>query len=226
MISVLANLWISFLAGLFAPLGAVCVLPLYPGFLAFLAKQVEGKENQKKTIILLGLFVILGVLISSFILGLVFVTIFKTSLTSVIGIVSPIAFGILGIISILMIFNIDFSRIFPHIKTPEAKNPFLNSLLFGAFFSLIIIPCNPASITVLFAISSSTTSFLTNLLNFILFGIGMGIPLFLISIISGTAGKKFIHFLTNNKRWINLIAGIIMLIISVYYIFFVFHILG
>ena len=37
---------ISFLAGLFAPLGAVCVLPLYPGFLAWLANQAgEGDEQ-------------------------------------------------------------------------------------------------------------------------------------------------------------------------------------
>ena len=51
MVSDLANLWISFLAGLFAPLGAVCVLPLYPGFLSYLASQVTDKENKKQIII-------------------------------------------------------------------------------------------------------------------------------------------------------------------------------
>lgn len=224
MVSVLVNIWISFLAGLFAPIGAVCVLPLYPGFLAFLARQATGKENQKKTIMLLGLFVTLGVLLALFLFGLIFVAIFQSSLTSIIGIVSPIAFGLLAIVSIMLIFNFDFAKIFPAVKTPEAKNPFLNSILFGAFFSLIIIPCNPASLTILFAISTSTTSFLANFLNFIVFGIGMGIPLFALSIISGAAGKKFVHFLTRNKRWINLIAGIIMLTISTYYLFFVFRV--
>ena len=39
-----SNLYISYLAGLFAPLGAVCVLPLYPAFISFLSKKSEGKE--------------------------------------------------------------------------------------------------------------------------------------------------------------------------------------
>jgi|TARA_Y100000310_G_C20598816_1_gene771917 hypothetical protein len=52
----LLNIWISFLAGLFAPLGAVCVLPLYPGFLAyllvvagyFIRKRVRKRLLKKK----------------------------------------------------------------------------------------------------------------------------------------------------------------------------------
>ena len=47
MINFLSNLWISFLAGLFAPIGAVCVLPLYPGFLSYLAGQVSQVENDE-----------------------------------------------------------------------------------------------------------------------------------------------------------------------------------
>ena len=226
MIGVFANFWISFLAGLFAPLGAVCVLPLYPGFLAFLSNQVKGKEGQKKTIIFLGLFVTLGVLISLFIFGLIFVVLLQASLTNAIGVISPIAFGLLGIVSIFMIFNFDIGRFIPKIKTPESKNPYLNSLLFGAFFGLIILPCNPASITILFAISTSTTTFIANLFNFILFGIGMGIPLLAISILSIAAGKTIIGFLTRNARKINLITGIIMLAISLYYLISVFRIFG
>jgi len=226
MIGVFANLWISFLAGLFAPLGAVCVLPLYPGFLAFLSNQIKGKESQRKTIIFLGLLVTLGVITSMFLFGLIFVALFQESLTKIIGIISPIAFGLLAIVSIMMIFNFNFSKIIPKIKTPEAKNPYLNSLLFGGFFGLIILPCNPAAVTVLFAISSSTIGFLTNLLNFVLFGIGMGVPLFLISVLSLAAGKNIIKWLTKHTRLINILTGLIMLGISIYYLFFVFKIFG
>jgi cytochrome c-type biogenesis protein len=225
MINIFINLWISFLAGLFAPIAAVCVLPLYPAFLSYLASQLS-EEDKKKKIITLGLIVTSGVITSMFLFGLVFTKFLQTSLTKAIGIVSPIAFGILALISILLIFNIDFSKIFPKINTPLLKNPYYSSFIFGFFFGVIVLPCNPASLVVLFAISTSTLGFVTNLLNFIVFGIGMALPLLLFSIISAAKSQIIINFLTKNKKIINLIAGIIMLIISLYYLFFVFRLLG
>jgi len=102
-------LWLSFLAGLFAPIGAVCVLPLYPGFLSYLAGQVSQVESDetanKKKIIMFGVIITLGVIISMFLFGLIFTFFLQESLTKAIGVISPIAFGILGIISLLLIFN-------------------------------------------------------------------------------------------------------------------------
>ena len=225
MVSVFVNFWIAFLAGLFAPLAAVCVLPLYPAFLAYLSNQFSGRES-KKTFILLGLIVTLGVISSLFLVGLIFTKFLQASLTNAIGIISPIAFGILAVVSLFLIFNFDFSKLFPQIRTPVAKNPLFSSFVFGFFFGAIVLPCNPASLIVLFAISTSTIDFVANLFNFIFFGIGMAIPLLVFSIISAQWSQSVIGFLTRNKRIINLIAGVIMLGISLYYLIFVFKIFG
>lgn len=221
----LVNISLAFLAGIFAPIAAVCVIPLYPGFLSFLSNQLSGKDS-KKTIIYLGLTVTFGVILSMFIFGLIFVKIFQTSLTNAIGIISPIAFAILGLISLFLIFNFDFGKLFPKISSPLTKNPFLSALIFGLFFGAIVLPCNPASLIVLFALSTSTTSAFLNLLTFIFFGLGMATPLLLFSIISAQWNEKVIGYLVRNKRNINLIAGLIMLTISLYYLIFVFRILG
>ena len=225
MVSIFVNFWISFLAGLFAPLAAVCVLPLYPAFLAYLSNQVSEKES-KKTIMLLGLIVAFGVIFSMFLFGLIFTKFLQASLTNAIGIISPIAFGILAVVSLFLIFDFDFGRFFPKIKAPITKNPFLSSFIFGFFFGAIVLPCNPASLIVLFAISTSTVDFFTNLLNFVFFGVGMSLPLLLFAFISAQWSKTVIGFLTKNKRAINLIAGLIMLGISLYYLIFVFRIFG
>lgn len=225
MVNALLNVWLSFIAGLFAPIAAVCVLPLYPGFLAYLANQLSRKEK-KSTFIILGLVVTSGVIASMLIFGLIFTTILKASLTNAIGIISPIAFGILAIVSILMIFNVDLGKFFPQVHAPVKKNPFVSSFIFGFFFGAIVLPCNPASLVVLFALSTTTMDFLLNLINFFVFGIGMATPLLLFAIISSTKSKTVIDFLTKNKRRINLIAGIIMLGISLYYLIFVFRIIG
>ncbi len=225
MAAALINLWISFTAGLFAPIAAVCVLPLYPGFLAYLANQLSGKES-KKSIIYLGLITTLGVIISMMIFGFIFTFLLQESLTKAIGIVSPIAFGILAIVSLLLIFNFDIGQFFPQIHAPVTKKPFLSSFVFGFFFGAIVLPCNPAALIVLFALSTSTVSFVLNFLNFLMFGLGMGTPLLIFAIISSAKSTAVISFLTAKKRMINLIAGLIMLGISVYYLTFVFKIFG
>src|SRR3989344_1341305 len=233
MVSMLINFWLAFLAGLFAPLGAVCVLPLYPGFLAYLAgqlskdksatKQSQPQDN-KKQIIFFGLVVTSGVIISMLIIGLIFSTILKASLTKAIGIISPIAFGILAVVSVLLIFNFDVGRFMPKFHAPVLNNPLLSAFIFGLFFGVIVLPCNPASLAVLFAVSTSVTSFFTNFIHFLLFGIGMALPLLILAVVSASWSKIVIGFLTKYKKWINVAAGVIMLLISLYYLIFVFKI--
>lgn len=234
MVSALLNFWLSFLAGLSAPIFAVCVLPLYPGFLSLLASRASqtsssnssSSEPSKISIIKLGFVVTFGVIISMFIFGLVFTFILQESLTRAIGIISPIAFGLLALISIFMIFNFDIGKLFPRFNAPIKKSPLLSAFIFGLFFGAIVLPCNPASLVVLFAITTSTTSFVNNLINFLLFGVGMGMPLLVFSFISAQKSTLVIGWLSSHKRSINLIAGLIMLGISIYYLFFVFRVLG
>jgi len=64
------------------------------------------------------------------------------------------------------------------------------------------------------------------LFNFILFGVGMAIPLLLFSIISSGKSSRIIGWLVIHKRSINVITGVIMLVISLYYLLYVFRILG
>jgi len=223
--SLIADVLSSFVLGLLTPLTAVCVLPLYSGFLAFLANKIDPEDkNAKKSYAMFGLLITLGVIIFMLLLGLIFTTILQKSLTSVIGIISPIAFGILGIISILLIFDVDFSAFLPKIKTKQAKNPVLNALLYGFFFGAIVIPCNPGFISAFLARALLFGDFFGSMLNFLAFGFGLGFPLLLFSLVSVKWSQKIISYLTLRKRKINLIAGIVMLGIAIYYLVFVFNV--
>jgi cytochrome c-type biogenesis protein len=55
---VFANLAASYLLGLATPLTAVCVLPLYPGFIAFLSNRRQ--EGDQRSPLLLGLAAVAG----------------------------------------------------------------------------------------------------------------------------------------------------------------------
>ncbi|MDD1728098.1 MAG: hypothetical protein LUQ50_03385 [Methanospirillum sp.] len=213
--------WIlSYLAGLYTPLGAMCVLPLYPGYLAFLA----GRTAHEKRIstLLLGGAVTAGVIGAMLAFGVVFVSILQVSTSLVIGYLGPVVYLLLAIMSVGMILGVDIGRIFPTIQTPEAKTPWITACLFGAFFGLVALPCNPASIIMLFALSTTTADFLANFINFVIFGIGMATPLLVLSAFSIDANRRVVSFLARYHGIINRGAGVLMLIVALYYLIFVF----
>jgi len=216
----------AFLLGLLTPLTAACVLPLYPGFLAYLSNQVSRSEEDQ-SFLRFGAVIVSGVIIFMFLLGLVFTTILHVSLTTVIGSVSPLAFAILLVISLLLIFDVDMGRYLPKAKMPTRfENPWLRAFSFGFFFGAIVMPCNPAFIAVLFTRTLSTTGFIENILKFLSFGLGMGAPLLAFSLVSTAKSTTVIAYLAEHRRGINLVAGLIMLVVSAYYLIFVFKVLG
>jgi len=214
----------AFILGLLTPLGAACVLPLYPGFLSYISHQFTGDENPI-IYALTGLLAALGVLIFMAAIGLVFTFLLQQSLTGIIQVASPIAFFILGIISILLLLDIDLAGMLPTANTPTSDNPLVNALLFGLFFGAIVIPCNPGFIAVLFTQAATVTDTLVNMVSFLAFGLGMGTPLIVFSLASAQWSKQVISFTTTHKTTINRTAGAIMLIISLYYLTCIFSIL-
>ena len=226
--------WEAFLLGLATPLGAVCILPIYPGFLVYLSNRVSGEHAGRKTIFLLGLIITFGVILFMFLAGLLFTTLLEISLTSIVQIVSPIAFGILLLISLILIVtgvislvsnvSIDLWNFLPKGRVPVARNPWVTAFLYGFFFGAIVIPCNPGFIAILFARAVSTVDFVQNVFRFLFFGVGVGAPLLILAGISSAATDAIMNFLAKQGKWVNLIAGLIMLSISLYYLIFVFRI--
>lgn len=225
-INFLLDVSIPFVLGLLTPLGAVCVLPLYPAFVASLSNQLSRKEPDKKIIALFGLIMTSGVIGFMFLMGLLFTTILQVSLTKVIGILSPIAFGILIVISTLLLLNIDVGKLLPRIRVPSVKNPLTKGFINGFFFGAIVIPCNPLFIATMFARTLLSANVVGNILKFLFFGIGLAFPLLAFALISTAASQAIVEFLTKYRRVVNLAAGAIMLPISIYYLVFVFKIFG
>jgi cytochrome c-type biogenesis protein len=223
--ALLADLAESFVLGVLTPLGAVCVLPLYPGFIAYLSNRVAGEAASRRTILLLALYVSAGAIAFMLLLGLLFTTVLQVSLTRVIGIVSPIAFGFLLVISLFLLFNVDVGKFLPKGKIPVARSPWAAALLYGFFFGAIVVPCNPLFIAVLFTRSVSVAAFGANVLRFLAFGLGIAAPLLGLALLSTAASGTVIGFLARHRSLINRIAGGIMLGISIYYLFFVFRVL-
>lgn len=216
---VVADLAWSFVLGLLTPITAVCVLPLYPGFLAYLANQT-GDDGLGTY----GLLTAAGVVLFMLTIGLLFTTILQVSLTTVVETVSPIAFLLLAAVSIMLILDIDLTTVLPHLEAPRFQNPRLNALAFGFFFGAIVIPCNPGFIAAFFARSLLLSSPLLNAGNVLMFGLGIAAPLLFLATIPQEQARHLTTVLTRHKTWINRGAGTVMLAVALYYLIFVFHV--
>jgi cytochrome c-type biogenesis protein len=220
--SLLSAIVTSFTLGLATPLSAVCVIPLYPGFLVFLSNQ----DDQGRSIAGLGILVALGVVTFMAAVGLVFTTILETSLTAVIGLLSPPAFVLLGAFGVVLLADLHPQARLPTVEPPQTRHPALSAFAYGAFFGAIVLPCNPGFISVFFARAFLFADPVASLANFTAFGLGMGAPLLGLAIASEPWRERVLGFLTERRRGINVVTGVVLVAVSLYYLLFVFDLVG
>lgn len=218
-----AQLGASFALGLATPLTAVCVLPLYPSFLAYLSNQ---SEEARLPISYLGVLVAAGVLAFMLALGLVFTTLLESSLTTVVGVVSPVAFGLLAVGSLLLLADVEFTHLIPTMDPPQASHPVAAAFGYGFFFGAIVVPCNPGFIAVFFARAFLFSDPIGSLLHFLAFGGGIAAPLVALAIVSTRWQRRVLAALTGHRSLVNRVTGAVMLTVSVYYLVFVFGVVS
>lgn len=212
----------SFTLGLATPLSAVCVIPLYPAFLAFLSNQDEDAPS----IAVLGGLVALGVIVFMAGIGVLFTTLLETSLTAVVELVSPPAFGLLAVLGVVLVADLHPQARLPAVEPPQTRFPSLSALAYGAFFGAIVLPCNPGFISVFFARAFLFTDPVSSVANFGAFGVGMASPLLGFAVVSEPWRDRVLGVLTTHRRAINVITGSVLLAIALYYLLFVFELAG
>jgi cytochrome c biogenesis protein CcdA len=134
----------------------------------------------------------------------------------------PAAFIILFFFSLLLIFDSKFGNISVPNPVPRLDNPFAAAFFLGLTFGIIILPCNAAAVIVLLALAATATGLFEGLGAFLLFGLGITLPLLVLAGLSQVASRPVLGFLTRHQRGIRLISGIIMLMISVWYLTLLF----
>jgi cytochrome c-type biogenesis protein len=211
----------SFSLGLATPLTAVCVIPLYPGFLAYLSNQGEGRS-----VAALAGLVALGVLAFMTALGLVFTTLLSQSLTVVTQVVSPVAFALLAALSLVLLSGRSFGGLVPAVEPPTSSHPSLSAFGYGAFFGAIVLPCNPGFIAVFFARSFLFTDPVASMANFLAFGVGLATPLLLFAVVADSYRTRVLGLLTRHEGLVNRATGAVMLAVSLYYLVVVFEVFG
>jgi len=207
------TIFTSFTLGLLATTSP-CVLPLYPGYLAYLSGGMQNKLSQRGRYFL-GVFVLAGVLVMMLLLGLL-IALLSVSVGEALSIIIPIADSIIILFGVLMVFNINPFKGLPRLQVPALSHPYVNAFTYGLLYGPIALPCSGPLVVGIFAISLTVGEALSKLGIFFWFGLGFGVPLLVLSLLSGAWQHQITRLFARHARVINLIGGLILIFIGVY----------
>jgi cytochrome c-type biogenesis protein len=210
---IIDNILTSLSLGLLAT-ASPCVLPLYPGFLAYLSGGQKSLAYRKGRYFL-GLLVLAGVLTMMLALGLL-IALLSVSIGRMLAYVIPFSDLVILAFGVLLLLNVNlFSRL-PQIQVPLLANPYINAYLYGLLYGPIALPCSGALVVSIFALSLTVGEALTKLAIFLWFGLGFGLPLLALSFLSGAAQRWITRQFARHTRLINLASGLLLVAVAVY----------
>ena len=205
----------AFLGGLISFL-APCVLPIIPGFLAYLAGASSTDTGSKrKEIFINSIFFVLGFSIVFALLGVLLNTLLEgiaydvQTWLSRIGGVMIIFFG-LYLVGLIKIPFLEREYKFG-VKT-QFKSRYVTSFLFGLAFAAGWTPCVGPALGVILGLSATEPGSAFILL--LTYALGLGIPFLIVGAFTGQA-TEFINRHAVGLKYLNIVFGIILLALGV-----------
>jgi cytochrome c-type biogenesis protein len=190
-----------------------CILPLYPGFLAYLSGGQNA--NLRRGRYALGAFVLAGVLTMMLVLGLI-IALLSISIGSALAVVVPLADLLIIGLGMLLLLDRNPFKALPQIRVPLLRHPLVNAFVYGLLYGPIALPCSGPLVVGIFALSLTAGEAVSKLSTFLWFGLGFGLSLLALSFLS-VAGQRWItRLLARRARLINLIGGTLLMGIGLY----------
>ena len=188
-----------------------CILPLYPGFLAYLSGQDEiGKHKY-----FLGLFVLAGVLTMMLALGGI-IALLAIPVGSVLVYLLPLADLLIFLLGILLLLNRNPFKTLPQIQIPALRHPFMNAYVYGLLYGPIALPCSGPMVVSIFALSFTVGEAFNQLWAFLWFGLGLGVPLLILSFLSAGLQRQLTILFAHHSRIVNFIGGLLLVGVAIY----------
>jgi cytochrome c-type biogenesis protein len=192
-----------------------CVLPLYPGFLAYLSGGQAALEKRRFGRYWLGFFVLAGVLTMMLALGLI-IALLSVSIGRALSVVIPLADVLIIGLGVLLLLGRNPFKGLPQIQVPVLSHPYVNAFIYGLLYGPIALPCSGPLVVGIFALSLTTGEALSKLGVFLWFGLGFGFPLLALSILSGAAQRWITRQFALRSQLINVMGGLLLVGIGLY----------
>jgi len=206
----------TFIAGLLSFLSP-CVLPIIPGFLAYLSGTSLGDTSPKARtkMFINSVFFVLGFSLIFAILGVLLNAVLKDS-AEIVQIWLGRVGGIIIILFALYLLGLIKLKFLEQEHKLKVKKKFsvsyVTSFVFGAAFAVGWTPCVGAILGAVLALAAVTPGQSFGLL--MSYALGLGIPFLLVGIFSAQA-IKFINKSKKFLKYFNIVVGTLLLILGI-----------
>lgn len=198
----------AFTLGNAAILANVCLLPLYPGMIAFLA----GEDAPRRGGYWLGVPVLGGVITLNVALGLLLDRAQRT-FADVLDVVLPAAYLAIAVLGVVTIAGRSpFASMSVGASPTLADRRALSAYLYGLMLAPMTLPCTGPIVLSAFVIGSVSGSGATldAIVYFVFYSIGFGWPLLLLPLFAVPLQRRFTSWTTRNHRTIELVSGLVL----------------
>lgn len=188
-------------------------MPLYPSFLAYLSANTEALAGRRGTG-LLGLIILLGVLTTMLAVAVVLVVV-SVPIGAVLAYMVPLTDAVLIALGILLLAGRNpFARM-SSVRVPFVANPFGRAYLYGVLLGPLALPCAGAFALALIAYSVGLADAFEKVLVFVVYGLGFGLPLVVLSLLAGARQQQIVRLVTSHHRAIDVLAGVLLVAVGV-----------
>ena len=191
-----------------------CILPIIPGFMAYLSGTTTLEKSSRLNTFLNSLFFVLGFSVIFAIFGVLLNTVLRGASYEI-----QIWLGRLGgaviilfALHIIGLLRIPFLMQDHKIEVKNYSTKYLTSFIFGASFAVGWSPCVGAILGSVFALAISSPGLAFGLLIF--YALGLGIPFLIVGLFTDQA-MRIIRKSSVFLKYFNIVVGILLLILGV-----------
>lgn len=204
----------AFVLGNGAILSNVCLLPLYPGLVAFLAGTSRGRERAW-TSAALGATVLAGVLVLMLLVALL-LTLLRASFAGVLPWLLPASYAVVGAFGLLLLVGRNPFERLALARAPALRHRFASAFLYGLLLGPMTLPCTGPIVLGAFVLGFSQAGYLAGgVLYFLAFGVGFGWPLVVLPLVAAAAQRRLQRWLTRRHGLLERASGVLLLGIAV-----------
>ncbi|WP_455282093.1 cytochrome c biogenesis CcdA family protein, partial [[Eubacterium] cellulosolvens] len=122
---------------------------------------------------------------------------------------------IIGVMGVLMLLGAGYPKFYLKVKATQ-RGGLLGMLIYGVTYGLAALACSFPIFLSLILYSLTFGDFMDSVLTFILFSLGMGIPLIATAILVSKTGNLLVRRLTGATDKIQRISGVFLIALAIY----------
>jgi cytochrome c-type biogenesis protein len=210
------NQWLeAFVLGNGAILTNVCVLPLYPGLIAFLAGTI-GRERGRPVWRWIGVLVLAGVLTLMTLAGALLYGL-QRSVGDVLPVLLPLIYGAVIVLGVMMLLGRNPFQRLATAPAPVLRDPYLMAYVYGLMLGPMTLPCVGPLVAGVFLLGAGSVADLTgSLFYFWAFGLGFGWPLVVLPFLAQPLQTFLTRRLTASYGLLTRLSGVLLVTIGLF----------